>query len=67
MSPAKKPEFTPKELTLIANMVVGRHDSLVEMQDKYPHMHDRVGLGKAIKAIAPVTEKLRPYYTGEDS
>lgn len=66
MPPAKKPEFTPKELTLIANMVVGRHDSLVELRDR-PMFPDKESIGKAIKAIKPVADKLRPYYTGKDT
>jgi hypothetical protein len=64
---AQTPDFTPKELTLIANMVVGRHDSLVEIRaNSRFHTNDK-GLTKAINAIAPVAEKLRPWYTGEDS
>lgn len=62
----EKPEFTPKELTLIANMVVGRYDSLVELS-KSPTFPDKKGIAKAIKAVKSVADKLRPYYTGEDT
>ena len=67
MANSKTPEFTKRELTLIANMVVGRHDSLVEIKENSMFRTNDKGLQKAITAIAPVAEKLRPYYTGEDS
>jgi hypothetical protein len=67
MAKAKMPDFTVKEATLIANLVVGRYDSLVEMYN-WPHpVADPKGLKKAIDALETSAKKLRPFYTGADS
>lgn len=60
------PDFTVREATLIANMVVGRYDSLVEMSE-WPNFADKKGVDKAIKELKSTADKLRPWYTAEDS
>lgn len=69
MAKADMPDFTVREAIDIANMVVGRWEALASMEAAYPNMPEGEvkRLNKAIKELKPLADKLRPWYTGENS
>jgi len=66
---ADMPDFTVAEAIEIANMVVGRWEALNSMVTEFPTMpeKDMERLKRDVKQMKPLADKLRPWYTGENS
>ena len=60
-------EFTDKELTIVADIIVGRYEALKELHTSHQTpKQTKADITVILSELQSVTDKLRPYYTGEE-